>query len=102
MVLVWQASYRDSLAVWLQISRSEVGREAAEVWRSTGESRLLREAQVPKKTRQSWKMGGEREANLYGSGSIDLMKVSREVVGDWRSPGDSRLFRVPGGAPECF
>lgn len=46
------------------------------------------------------KMGAGRESKLYGSGSVGLMKVDREVAGKWRSAGDSRPLSAPWGAPE--
>lgn len=39
-------------------------------------------------------MGVGREFNLFGYILIELKKVGREVVGDWRQSRDSRLFRV--------
>ena len=35
-----------------------------------------------------------RSAALYGSESADLLKVSREVAGEWMSAWVSRLLRV--------
>lgn len=37
---------------------------------------------------------------LYGSESGGLMKVVREVLGEWGSSGNSRQLRTAGGAPE--
>lgn len=37
-------------------------------------------------------MGGGREANLYGSGSVGLMKEGGKVVGEFRFPYDTRLL----------
>jgi hypothetical protein len=44
---------------------------------------------------------GSRSVGLYGSRFTGLMKVSIVAMGDWRSPGDSRLLRAPWGAPEA-
>ena len=43
---------------------------------------------------------GSISAGLYGSESADLMEVDREMVGEWRSAGDSRVLRTAWGAPE--
>lgn len=48
----------------------------------------------------SREVGGERETNVYGSGSAGLMKVCRRVVGERRSVWDSRLLRAAWCAPE--
>ena len=37
---------------------------------------------------------------MYGLRFISLMRVSREVVGEWRSAWDSGLLRAVGVAPE--
>ena len=37
---------------------------------------------------------------MYGSEFEGLMKVCREVSGEWRSARDRRLFRAAGSAPE--
>lgn len=37
---------------------------------------------------------------MYGLKFTSLMKVSLEVVGEWRSARDSSLLRSSGGVPE--
>lgn len=49
------------------------------------DSRLLKAAC----TQQAGKMGGEREAYLYGSSFMGLLKVGREVRENGGSPWDS-------------
>lgn len=56
----------------------KVGREMAVEWRSTMESKLLREPRVPRKTQGTGKMGGVMEYNLCGSGSTGLTNVGRD------------------------
>lgn len=42
---------------------------------------------------------GSESAGPYGR-SAGLMKAGREVAGEWRSKGDSRLLRTAWSAPE--
>lgn len=37
---------------------------------------------------------------LYGTRASDLMKMGRELVGEWRSAWAIRLFRIAWHAPE--
>lgn len=43
---------------------------------------------------------GSASAGLYGSRSAGLMKVAREVEGEWKSSGDSELLRAIGVPPK--
>lgn len=38
--------------------------------------------------------------SMYGYGTAGLIKVGREVAGQWRVNRGSRLLRAAGGAPE--
>jgi hypothetical protein len=40
------------------------------------------------------------DTGLYGSGATVMMKVVREVGGEWMSPGNSRLFKAARLVPE--
>ena len=47
---------------------------------------------MTQRAQRAAKMGGGREAYLYGSGSAGLMKVDGEVAGEWRPAWESGLL----------
>lgn len=40
---------------------------------------------MPQRTQQAGKVGGGKECNQYDSGSVDLIKVGKEEVGEYES-----------------
>lgn len=57
-------------------------------WRLSRDSRL----RWLQRTQVAGKMGGGRDAYLYGSDSAGLMRAEREVTVTWRSTWDSKLL----------
>lgn len=63
--------------------------------------RLLRAAWLAPEDSATGKMGGKRDAYVYGSVSTHLMKVGGDVEeGEWRFPQNSRMLRVALLVPE--
>ena len=85
MVLVWQASYGFPWAVSFQISTfDEDGQRSVGEWRSARDIRLPRAAGGDPENSASREVGWGSKSNLYGSESAGLMKMGREVAGEWR------------------
>jgi hypothetical protein len=72
-------------SVWFRIYKSlcfriKVRRDVVGEWRSIWAGRLIRAAWRAQRTQRTGKRGGEREANLYGSGSAGLTKVGGKTA----------------------
>jgi hypothetical protein len=65
----------------------KVSREVVGEWRFPGTAGCSKQLALLQSAQQAGKMGGGREAYLYGSGSIGLLKVGREVRKNEAPPG---------------
>ena len=81
----WDVLFWTCRSVWFRSCKfDEGGEEVTGKWRSLWASRLFRAAGNAQRTQRAGKMGGGKEINLYGSGSIGVLKAEGEVAGERR------------------